>query len=101
MLGRGDRVLVTGASGFIGSALTRALVQSDQHVVVLLEPGADLRNLDGLDVERITGDVRNSTSVEKAVAGCRAVFHVAALYRFWARDPRDFYEINVGGTRNV
>jgi dihydroflavonol-4-reductase len=101
MLGSGDRVLVTGASGFIGSALTRTLVEGGQHVVAMLEPGTDLRNLDGLDVERLTGDVRDATSVEKAVAGCRAVFHVAALYRFWARDPRDFYDINVGGTRNV
>jgi dihydroflavonol-4-reductase len=101
MLGSGDRVLVTGASGFIGSALARALVHDGQHVVAFLEPGADLRNLDGLDVEQITGDVRDATSVEEAVDGCRAVFHVAALYRFWARDPRDFYEINVGGTRNI
>jgi dihydroflavonol-4-reductase len=101
MLERGDRVLVTGASGFIGSALTRALVGDGQDVSVLLEPGADLHNLEELHVERITGDVRDASSVQKAVAGCRAIFHVAALYRFWARDPDDFYEINVGGTLNV
>jgi dihydroflavonol-4-reductase len=101
MLGPDDRVLVTGASGFIGSAVARALVEDGQHVVAFVEPGADLRNLDGLDVERLTGDLRDATSVEKAVAGCRAVFHVAALYRFWAREPRDFYDINVGGTRNI
>jgi dihydroflavonol-4-reductase len=101
MLEFGDRVLVTGASGFIGSALTRALVEDGRHVVVLLQPDADHRNLDGLEVEQVEGDVRELASVEKAVAGCRAVFHVAALYRFWARDPDDFYQINVGGTRNV
>jgi len=100
-LEQGDRVLVTGASGFIGSALTRALVGDGQHVVALLEPGADVRNLDGIDVETMTGDVRDPTNVEKAVAGCRAVFHMAALYRFWSRDPTDFYRVNVGGTRNI
>jgi dihydroflavonol-4-reductase len=97
----GGRVLVTGANGFIGSALTRALVGDGRQVVVLLEPGADTRNLAGLDVERLTGDIRDPTSVQRAIAGCAAAFHVAALYRFWARHPEDFYEINVGGTRNV
>jgi len=97
----GDRVLVTGASGFIGSALTRLLVGRGVHAVVLVEPGADHRNLDDVDVERVTGDVRDRERVGQAVEGCRAVFHVAALYRFWARDPRLFYDINVGGTLNV
>ena len=101
ILERGDRVLVTGASGFIGSALARALVEDGRHVVALLQPEADHRNLDNVEVERLPGDVRDVASVERAVAGCRAVFHVAALYRFWARNPDDFYEINVGGTRNV
>jgi dihydroflavonol-4-reductase len=101
MLERGDKVLVTGAGGFIGSALTRALVERGHHVVVLLEPRTDPRNLDGLELDRLTGDVRDAPSVRKALSGCRAVFHVAALYRFWARDPDDFYEINVGGTLNV
>lgn len=101
MLERGDRVLVTGASGFIGSALTRAVVRRGQHVVALVEPRADTRNLDGLAVEHVTGDVRDSRCVQKAAAGCRAVFHLAALYRFWARDPRQFYAVNVDGTRNV
>jgi dihydroflavonol-4-reductase len=101
ILERGDRVLVTGATGFIGSALTRALIGDGRRVVALLEPGVDLRNLEGLEVERLTGDIRDAASVRAAITGCRAVFHVAALYRFWARDPSDFYEINVGGTRNV
>lgn len=101
MLEPGDRVLVTGASGFIGSALTRALVEERNDVAVLVEPGADLGNLEELDVERITGDIRDSSQVAKAAAGRRALFHVAALYRFWARDPDDFYDINVGGTLNV
>jgi len=100
-LGSGDRVLVTGASGFIGSAVTRQLVAREQEVVALVEPGADTGNLDGLDVKQVVGDLRNPESVQKAVSGCRAVFHVAALYRFWASDPDAFYDINVGGTKNV
>ena len=100
-LGSGDRVLVTGASGFIGSAVTRRLVASDQEVIALVEPGADTGNFDGLNVKQVVGDLRNADSVRKAVSGCRAVFHVAALYRFWASDPTAFYDINVGGTKNV
>ncbi len=97
----GDRVGVTGASGFIGSSVVRVLIARGVSVVALVEPGADASNLEGLDVEHIDVDVRDAEGVARAVRGCRAVFHVAALYRFWARDPRLFYEINVGGTLNV
>ena len=97
----GDRVGVTGASGFIGSAVVRALLARHASVVALVEPGADVANLEGLDVEQIDVDVRDAEGVARAVRGCRAVFHVAALYRFWARDPRLFYEVNVGGTLHV
>lgn len=99
--GRGARVLVTGASGFIGSALARALLAGGEHVVVLVHPGADNSALVGLDVEQVPGDVRDPASVRRAVEGCRSVFHLAALYRFWDRDPHTFYEINVDGTRTV
>ena len=92
---------MTGASGFIGSAVTRNLVAREQEVIALVEPGADTANLEGLDVKQVVGDLRNAESVRQAVSGCRAVFHVAALYRFWARDPSAFYAINVEGTRNV
>jgi dihydroflavonol-4-reductase len=100
-LGSGDRVLVTGASGFIGSALTRNLLDRELEVVALVEPAVDVGNLQGLDVKQVVGDLREPGSVQKAVSGCRAVFHAAALYRFWARDPADFYAINVDGTKNV
>ena len=98
---KGERVLVTGAAGFIGSALARELVSRDIDVVALVEPGGDTRNLQDLDVEQVSADLRDADSVAKAVDGCRTVFHVAALYRFWAADPKSFYEVNVGGTRHL
>jgi dihydroflavonol-4-reductase len=97
----GDRVLVTGASGFIGSAVTRQLLARDLEIIALVEPGADTTNLEGLDVKQVVGDLRSREDVKSAVNGSRAVFHVAALYRFWARDPEAFYSINVEGTRNM
>ncbi len=97
----GDRVAVTGAAGFIGSAIVRSLIDRKAHVVVLVEPGGSHRNLEGLDVERKGADVRDPGAVRRAVSGCRAVVHAAALFRFWAKDPEAFYEVNVEGTRNV
>ena len=94
-------MLVTGASGFIGSAVTRALLARGTEVVALLQPGVSHANLDGLAVEPVLADLRDASAVLAAVEGCRVVFHVAALYRFWARDPADFYDINVGGSLNV
>jgi dihydroflavonol-4-reductase len=100
-IGSGDRVLVTGASGFIGSAVARALTARGARVVALLQPGASETNLVGLDVERVVADVRDSGALDAASAGARFVFHLAALYRFWPRDARSFYEVNVTGTRTV
>ncbi len=97
----GDRVLVTGASGFIGSAVTRALLARGADVVALLQPGVSHMNLEGLEVKRVVADLRDRPAVLSAVKGSRFVFHVAALYRFWARDPADFYLVNVGGSLNV
>jgi dihydroflavonol-4-reductase len=100
-LAPGTRVVVTGASGFIGSAITRALVARQADVVAAIEPGAPQTNLDGLPVERLEADVRDAAAMRAAVAGARVVFHVAAVYRFWAPDPAIFYQVNVDGTRNV
>jgi len=94
-------VVITGASGFIGSAVARAVQARGAHIVALVEPGADCRNLEEIDAERVVADIRDAAAVRAACAGARFVFHLAAIYRFWARDSRAFYEVNVGGTLNV
>ena len=94
-------MLVTGASGFIGSAVVRALLDAGCEVRALVEPGRDAANLDGLAVEQIAGDIRDPAVLDRAVAGVATVFHLAAVYRFWAADPDLFYDVNVGGARNV
>jgi dihydroflavonol-4-reductase len=93
--------LVTGASGFIGSSVVRALLDSGTRVRALVEPGRDDSNLAGLPVERVVGDIRNRATVDEAVDGIATIFHLAAVYRFWAADPNLFYDVNVGGTMNV
>ena len=99
--GPGDRVLVTGGAGFVGSSVVRQVLDRGADVVALVEPGGDTSNLEGLDVEVVGGDLRDASAVDSAVSGCALVFHVAALYRFWAPDPAAFYDINVTGTRHV
>ena len=96
-----ERAFVTGSTGFIGSAVTRALLKDGHQVVALVEPGVDRAALDGLDVDVVEGDLRDPVAVRRAMAGCRSVYHVAALYRFFSRDPAAFYEVNVGGSRSV
>jgi dihydroflavonol-4-reductase len=93
--------LVTGASGFIGSHVARLLVARGDRVRVFHRGTANLRPLDGLTVERVEGDLRNQASAERAVQGVARVFHVAADYRLWSKDPHEIYESNVEGTRNL
>lgn len=95
------KTLVTGAAGFIGSALVRLLLARGREVRALVEPGASLRNLDGLDVEIMEGDIRDRDAVHAAVQGTRTLFHLAAIYRLWLPDNRLMYEVNVEGTKNV
>jgi dihydroflavonol-4-reductase len=95
------RVLVTGATGFIGSSVARVLLEAGCEVCALVRPDADDRAISGLPIERRTGDVRDAASVSAAMRGCRHVYHVAALYTYWTRRPADIYETNVTGTRHV
>lgn len=94
-------VLVTGASGFVGSAVVRALIGRGEAVRVLLRPNADRRNLDGLAVEPAVGDLTDPESLSRAAAGCSGLYHVAADYRLWTRRPEEMTAANVDGTRNV
>lgn len=94
-------VLVTGASGFIGSAVVRALLRAGYPVRALCEPGRADDNLTELSVERIVGDIRDPATLDRAADGVSTIFHLAAIYRFWAADPELFYDVNIGGTLNV
>jgi dihydroflavonol-4-reductase len=90
---------VTGATGFLGSHVARALADQGADLRLLVRPTSDLRNLDGLHADRVIGDLRDPASIEKALSGCDVVFHVAADYRLWVRDPEEMYRSNVEGTR--
>lgn len=92
-------VLVTGATGFVGSAVVRALLARGRAVRVLVRLRSRRDNLDGLAVEPIEGDLTDAASLARAVAGCAAVVHVAADYRIWVPDPRAMLRANVEGTR--
>ncbi|HVE02959.1 MAG TPA: hopanoid-associated sugar epimerase [Rhizomicrobium sp.] len=97
----GDPVLVTGASGFVGSAVARALVARGDDVRVLLREGSSRKNIDGLDCRVMIGDMRDVKAMTKAMEGVRHVFHVAADYRLWARDPSEIVRNNLDGARAV
>ena len=93
--------LVTGAAGFLGSHVARQLVARGEEVRVLLRTSSSNRAISDLSLEYVTGDLRDVGSLERAMAGVRRVFHVAADYRLWAKHPQDIYDSNVGGTRNL
>jgi dihydroflavonol-4-reductase len=94
-------VLVTGATGFVGSHVARQLVSSGCNVRVLVRPTSNPKLLEDLRVERVEGDLRDASSIERAMQGVRRVFHVAADYRLWTRHPEEMYESNVEGTRRL
>src|SRR5580693_10437162 len=104
------KVFVTGATGFLGSHVARVLSDQGADLRLLVRPTSNLKNLEGLGsgtgsgntrAETATGDLRDQASLEKAMAGCEVVFHVAADYRLWVRDPAEMYRSNVEGTRSV
>ena len=92
---------VTGATGFVGSHVARALAAQGADLRLLVRSGSDLRNIRELQAEQVTGDLRDAASLKKAVAGCDVVFHVAADYRLWVRDPDQMYRSNVEGTKAI
>jgi dihydroflavonol-4-reductase len=95
------RAFVTGATGFLGSHVARTLADQGAELRLLVRPTSDLKNLGDLKADRAIGDLRDAASLEKAVAGCEVVFHVAADYRLWVRDPNEMYRSNVEGTRAI
>jgi dihydroflavonol-4-reductase len=97
----GDPVLVTGGSGFLGSAVVRSLIARGAHVRVLVRPASPSGNLSGLDCETIVGDLGDQQSLKASLRGIRYLFHVAADYRLWARDPSVMLRVNVEGTRSL
>lgn len=92
---------VTGGTGFIGGAVVRCLLESGHTVRALVRPGAVTRQLDGLPVHRITGDLSDAANLQQAMTGCEWVFHVAALYSYSRYHWEDFYQTNVEGTRRM
>jgi dihydroflavonol-4-reductase len=93
------KAFVTGATGFLGAHVARVLAEQGADLRLLVRQTSDLRNIDGLHADRVTGDLRSAPSLEKAVSGCDVVFHVAADYRLWVKDPEPMYRSNVEGTR--
>jgi dihydroflavonol-4-reductase len=96
-----DRVLVTGGTGFVGSAVARSLLARGYAVTALVRPASVLDNLEGLDLTLAQGDMRDPASVQMAANGARYLFHVAADYRLWARDPEEIVRANREGTLAV
>jgi len=95
------KAFITGATGFLGSHVARVLTEQGAELRLLVRPTSDLRNIADLNADRVVGDLRDPPSIEKALAGCQFVFHVAADYRLWVRDPKEMYRSNVEGTRTL
>lgn len=94
-------VLITGANGFVGSAVVRALLHRGYEVRALVRQTSDTANLAGLDIDIAHGDLLEPPSLARALRGCEGLFHVAADYRLWAREPREILQANLRGTHNV
>jgi dihydroflavonol-4-reductase len=95
------KAFITGATGFVGSHVARVLAEQGADLRLLIRSSSDPRNIQGLNADRVVGDLRDPASVEKAMAGCDVVFHVAADYRLWVREPEQMYRANVEGTRAI
>jgi dihydroflavonol-4-reductase len=97
-MAQGELAALSGATGFIGSAIVRRLVAEGRPVRVIAEPGVDMRNLAGLDVEVVSADVCDHEGLRRALEGAHAYYHLAAIYKIWMEDPTPMYRVNVEGT---
>jgi dihydroflavonol-4-reductase len=95
------QAFVTGATGFLGSHVARALAENGANLRLLVRTNSNTKNIADLKADLVAGDLRNPASLEKGIAGCDAIFHVAADYRLWVRDPNEMYRSNVEGTRAI
>ena len=95
------KAFVTGGTGFLGSHVARVLAEQGAELRLLVRSSSNPKNIQGLKAERVVGDLRDPASLEKAMASCDVVFHVAADYRLWVRDPEQMYRANVEGTRAI
>jgi len=95
------KTLVTGATGFIGSSLVRELLKDGVEVRVLVRKNSNTKNIDGLAVERVHGDIRDGDSVKAALKGCDTFYQTAALFASWGPSKKEFYDINVQGTKTA
>ena len=93
--------LVTGATGFLGSAIARELLKDGRNIKLLARDNADLQNIKGLDAEIVVGDLRDRESLKSALEGCSTLYHAAAYYSLWNKDKKLIFDINVRGTRNI
>ena len=93
--------LVTGATGFLGSAIARELLKDGRTLKLLVRKNSDTRNIDDLDCEVAYGDLQDRDSLKSALTGCQTLYHTAAYYSLWSRDKKLIYDINVQGTRNI
>ena len=95
------KAFVTGATGFVGSHVARVMAEHGAELRLLVRATSDPKNIRDLKAERVTGDLRDPASLEKVMSGCDTVFHVAADYRLWVKDPEQMYRANVEGTRAI
>ena len=95
------KALVTGASGFIGGNVVRELLKQGYQVRAMVRKESNQKYIQGMNIEVLYGDLLDKTSLDKALDGCDALFHVAAAYTFWTPEPKAIYEANVQGTENI
>jgi dihydroflavonol-4-reductase len=95
------KTFITGATGFIGASIVRELLRDGREVRALVRKGSDTSNLAGLDVELWQGDLRDGNGLKQGLKGCSVLYHAAADYRLWTRDPAEMYRINVDGTAAI